>query len=75
MIKEFCCIIMTENIRLIVNKHSISEKKNSKNLHLPYSTLNLDTNSLSLSAKSNGVRLNSINHKTNTGMIKGRREM
>lgn len=67
-----CCINRTENIKLIVSKQSISEKKNNRNLHLLYSTLNLETNSLSLSAKSKGVRPNSINHSTSIGIIKGK---
>ena len=57
----------------MVNKHSISEKKNKRKPHLLYSTLNLDTSSLSLSAKSNGVRLNSINHSTIIGIINQKR--
>ena len=62
-----------ENIRLIVIKHNISEKKNNKNLHLLYSTLNLDTNSLSPSAKSNGVRPSSISQRINIGSNKPNR--
>ena len=63
-----------ENIRLIVNKQSISEKKKNKNLHLPYSTLKPDTNSLSPSARSNGVRLNSISHKIIKGLVSRKRD-
>lgn len=76
IIKNLCIWqISTENIKLIVSKHNISEKKKNKNLQPLYSTLNLDTNSLSLSAKSKGVRLNSISHKTNIGIIKRHREL
>ena len=67
-------MIIRENIRLIVNKQSISEKKKNKNLHLLYSTLKPDTNSLSPSARSNGVRLNSINHSTIRGPVRRRRD-
>lgn len=66
--------ISTENIRLIVSKHNISEKKKNKNLHPLYSTLNPDTSSLSLSAKSKGVRLSSISHRTIIGTISKQRE-
>ena len=69
VINRWFCIIIRENIRLIVNKQSISEKKKNKNLHLLYSTLKPDTNSLSPSARSNGVRLNSINHKIIKGLV------
>ena len=53
----------------MLNKHSISEKKKNKNLNLPYSTLNPDTSSLSLSARSKGVRPSSINHKIISGGV------
>ena len=72
VINRWFCMIIRENIRLIVNKQSISEKKKNKNLHLLYSTLKPDTNSLSPSARSNGVRLNSINHSTIRGPVRRR---
>lgn len=60
---------MTENIRLILSRHNISEKKKKRNLNPPYSTLNLDTNSLSLSARSKGVRLSSMSQSTISGGV------
>ena len=53
----------------MLNRHSISEKKKKRNLNLPYSTLNLDTSSLSPSAKSKGVRLSSMSHSTIKGGV------
>lgn len=61
---------ITENIRLMLSKQSISEKKKNRNLKPPYSTLNLDTNSLSPSARSKGVRLSSISHRIISGGVR-----
>jgi len=72
--KRWFCRIIRENMRLMVNRQSISEKKKKRNLHLPYSTLKPDTNSLSLSARSNGVRPSSISHKTIKGLVSRRRD-
>lgn len=61
------CKTINENMRLMVNRQSISEKKKNKKPHLPYSTLNPETSSLSPSAKSKGVRPSSISHNTSIG--------